>query len=192
MAAYYNEENGTAVKLTEDEQKRLQKYISQHAAVKDIQRNAAQKGMARQMDRVTSTMNRRYNAEIQALHREIDRSNAQLSAAIRERIARANPKDSAELQKYIREELNKEIKKRMALINNGGGSDLNKLNAEIKSMKNLLARANNANSNYRRDLKRLQEADRKFSKQLKNSKSKNALEQAAKTHNSFGEGASGK
>ncbi len=180
------------VELTEDERARLAKYIGKTAAVRNTVHNTASKRMANQSDKVVSSLDRRHDAEIRALKREISSLHREVDRAIDARSKDSKNVNSPELQRYIKEELRKELKRRQTEYSNASGEAKNKLLREINSMKDILAKVNRVNSSYKRDVKRLQEADKKMSKQLKNSKSKNALAQATKTSNSFGEGASGK
>lgn len=98
--------------------------------------------------------------------------------------------DKAALARQLRAEVNKAIKQKQPVALSKGPESKRAMQ-EIKQLKEVISKLKAQDYGQKRNIKKIQEASRKMSKQLKNQKSKSALSQATNVKNSFGDGASG-
>ncbi len=182
--------------MTAGEQKRLQDYINRYAAVRDSKLTSAKKNTVSMKNAVANEALKAYSKSInEIIKKELATSKvAGLdNAAIAKKISEAVKKNKfnpQEIQRLVSNEVNKVLREKKKIFVSGSNDD--KLLQEIKQLKSIADKLKKTDNKYYRTIKNLQEANRKLSKQVKNQKSKSALEQSTRVGGNFGDNASGK
>ena len=185
-------------KLSAEDEKRLNFYTNWSAFARKVKMQRSQKNAQQLQQR-------------QQLRKTIDESNAKIRKAMLDAASKSmkdNGVDKATIEKMIqrinqqsgltkelvarqiRESINKAIKDKQPIALSKG-PEAKRAMQEIKQLKETLLKLRSQDNYQKRNIKKIQEASRKMSKQLKNQKSKSALSQATNVKNSFGDGASG-
>ena len=182
------EKKRKGTELSADEEKRFKKYVNQYGANANRKHTQTAVRNKTQEKAIEQTVERKLKASNDEVIKKLDKQmNDRVRRGVEDYKRKNNSRNGpppAMLNRRVKKEVENELKKLMS----GGAT----MTAEIKSLQNMLARLNNSNASYKRSIKALQEANKKLSKQVKNSKSKSALEQATKTGGAFGANASGK
>ncbi len=120
-------------------------------------------------------------ADVNTKYKISEEKRKAFEANVNEALHRPNI-SSSEISKICKQELKK------LMTNDQSG----KLNLQVKHLQAMVEQFRNADRSYKRNIKNLQTSQQKLSKQVKNQKSKNALDQATKQGGHFGDDATGK
>ena len=185
-------------KLSAEDEKRLNFYtnwsaFARKAKMQRSQKNAQQLQQRQQLRKTIDESNAKIRKAMLDAASKSMKENGVDKATIEKMIQRINQQNGLTKElvaRQIRESINKAIKDKQPIALSKG-PEAKRAMQEIKQLKETLAKLRSQDNYQKRNIKKIQEASRKMSKQLKNQKSKSALSQATNVKNSFGDGASG-